>query len=269
MKKITIAIVLVIAIVFTIILLWRLPSDWREKLLFPIKMPDVVTTAKTNNSDTHHFDEKIWLHRVNSIERAKLMQDNYIGFEIDIIWDSDSCLFYIAHDPHPEIYVTLENYFDNINNCHGRYFWLDFKNLNEENLVLALEYLLKLTKKHNIDIKNVIVESMSPDILSNFTTAGFSTSFYLPIWDFNPYTSTETEITEYAKLIDSLLQNSNVNYLSSDFLSYHFIKKYFPDSHFLLWHLKESRLTPYVRKKLTKDKNVKVILTHEISEGYW
>jgi len=257
-----------LAIIIGLYVYWRLPSDWKEKLLFPIKMPNVTTTAVTNHPDNQLFSEKIWLHRTNSIKRAKIMAEKYKGFEMDIIWEADSAYFYVAHDPDPEIYLPLSQMFDNIENIQERYFWLDFKNLDEENADVALEYLLKLTDKHNMNRKHVIVESMDSYSLSAFTSAGFTTSFYLPIWDFNPYVASDKEIIDYAKNIDARLRESNVNYISGDHLSYRFIKKYFPDSQMLLWYLKNNRYTPYVRNKLTGDKQVKVILVHEDSEGF-
>ena len=262
----------IITIFFTsmivLFVFWRLPSDWKEKTLFPISMPDVATTAVTNHAKNSDFSEKIWLHRVNSIERARIMAEKYKGFEIDFIWEADSSHFYVAHDPEPEIYLPLYQMFDSIKDIHSHYLWLDLKNLEEENAEETLDNLIQLTDKHRLSRKRIIVESMNAFLLTDFTEAGFNTSFYLPIWDFNPYVVSKEEMMDYAKNIDAMLQKSNVNYISSDYLSYRFIKKYFPDSQMLLWHLKDNRYTPFLRKLLTRDNQVKVVLIHEESEGY-
>lgn len=257
-----IAVILTVVIILSVYL--RLPSNWKEKVLFPKSFPNVLSTAVTNNRDNFNFSEKIWLHRVNSIERANIMTEKYKGIEMDITWVSDSAQFYVYHDDdtRPEIYLPLHQMFDSIKNIQNHYIWLDFKNLNEENTTLALDYLLKL----KINRANVIVESGEPHLLSDFSAAGFATSYYLPI--FNPYTASENEITGYVKEIDTMLQKSNVNFISSDFVKYRFIKKYFPGSQVLLWHLEKNRYTPYVRNILVRDKNVKVILVYEYSEGY-
>jgi len=268
MKKKIAGIVVILIIPVILFVFFLLPSDWKEKILFPINMPEVATTAVTNHSKNQIFSEKIWLHCVNSIERAKLMAEKYKGFEIDIIWDTDRNQFYVSHDPDPEIYFPLCQMFDSIKNIQEHYFWLDFKNHNDENSVLALDYLLQLAGKHKINHKNIIIESMNPYLLSDYTTAGFTTGFNLPIWDFNPYVASDKEIAEYAKQIDTMLSKCNVNYLSSDYLMYRFIKKYFPDSQMLLWHLKENRYTTCVRKVICGDDNVKVVLIKEYSEGY-
>ena len=267
-RKKIVGTVVILAIMITLFVYWRLPSNWKEKILFPVNMPHVATVAVTNHTNNHIFDEKIWIHRVNSVERAKIMTQKYKGIEMDIIWEPDSNHFYVAHDPNPEIYLPLDKMFEGVDNIQEHYFWLDFKNLDEENAVLALGYLLKLVAKYKINQKNIIVESMDPYLLSDFTTAGFTTSFYLPTWDFNPYVASEKVTADYAKNIDAMLLKSNVNFLSSDYLSYRFIKKYFPDSQILLWHLENNRFTPYVRKKLIGDDHVHVVLVDEFSEGY-
>jgi len=264
MKKRIIGIFLILTTIFCLYFFWRFPSNWKETILFPISLPDVATSAVTNHRDNPVFDEKIWIHRVNSVELVMIMAEKYKGIEMDIIWNKDSIQFYVAHNPNPEIYLPLCQIFDSIHNIQEHYFWLDFKNLDEENSLMALEYLLKLTDKHQMIRKNVIVESMIPDLLSDFTIAGFSTSFYLPIWDFNPYIASDKEIADYAKTIDSMLLKSNVNYISGNHLLYHFIKKYFPDSQMFLWHLDRNRCTPFVRKKLVGDNHVKVILSSGI-----
>ena len=225
MKKKIVGIAIFFAVVIALFVFWRLPSNWREKILFPVNMPDVATVGVTSRADQHIFDEKIWIHRVNSIERANIMAQKYKGIEIDITREPDSNHFYVSHDPDPEIYLPLDKMFEGINHIQKHYFWLDFKNLEEENAGLALDYLSELTARHGINQKNIIVESMAPHLLSGYTTAGFNTSFYLSVWDFNPYVASEKEIAGYAKNIDSMLQKSNVNFLSGDYLSYHFIKK--------------------------------------------
>jgi len=256
-----IAVILIVIMVSLVYL--RLPSNWKEKVLFPISFPKAPTSAVTNSNENSVFSEKIWLHRVNSIERANIMAEKYKGLEMDIYWDMDSARFYVTHiSPAPELSLPLSKMIDGIKNIREQYLWFDFKNLNEENAEPALEYLLKL----NINRANTIVESGNPHLLSGFSAAGFATSYYLPI--FNPYIVSENEIIDYAKKIDTALKNSNVNYISSDYVSYRFIKKYFPDSEILLWHLEDNRLKPFVRKKLARDKNVKVILVYEYSEGY-
>ena len=259
-------ITVILASLFICYVFWRLPSDWKEKILFPITLPEVATSAVTNHANNSGFDDKIWIHRVNSIERVKIMAEKYKGIEMDVVWDMDSAQFYVEHDPNPEVYLPLYQMFDNIKNIQEHYFWLDFKNLNIDNKDMALDYLLRLFEKYVINLKNVILESSEPYSLSEFTTAGVATSFYLPT--LNPYIMSDTDIIHFAKQIDSTLLKSNVNYVSTNHLSYHFVKKYFPESRILLWHLSQNRFTSYVRKKLVNDDHVKVILTQEYSEGY-
>jgi heptose-I-phosphate ethanolaminephosphotransferase len=122
---------------------------------------------------------KIWLHRVNSIERFKLTKDDYEGFEIDLVWNGK--ILDVGHPPEPSINLNLESILSE-DKKHDKYFWFDLKNLSPENVDAVANELVRLDKLFNLK-KRVLVESENPSPLQKIRESGFYTSFYLPALD--------------------------------------------------------------------------------------
>ncbi|MCD7972986.1 MAG: hypothetical protein LUG18_10045 [Candidatus Azobacteroides sp.] len=239
--------------------------SWKEELLIIRSFPKLETKGTTYAS-TAFYEDKYWLHRVNTLERLSIMESKYKGLETDINYDPERNLLYVSHAIQEIPALPLQTFFQYVTNKDAHYFWLDIKNLNKNNYTKIYDCLVSIITENGIHPSRIIIESTQPELLEAFTDFGFNTSFYLPY--FNLYKLTEEEILNYAKEIDSLLLRSKVNYLSSGYTTYPFIKEYFPEADILLWHTKKNIFTPYIRKKLSKDEKIKVILQEEISEGY-
>jgi heptose-I-phosphate ethanolaminephosphotransferase len=238
------------------------------KMLLPIDFPEISVDAKTYPS-TIKFDEKIWLHRVNSIQRAKIIEKKYKGIEVDIVYDSPKNCFDVRHSSVASANLCLEGLLKNIKDPSLHYYWLDFKNLDSSNQISALTNLLDLSEKFKIK-QNIILESTCPQLLTAFTDSGFYTSYYLPF--FNPFNE-EDEIS-YSNLTSQICENlkrSRVNAISGYYFQYPFVEKYFPNTDFLLWHIVEDDsdlFSDLLRERMAENNQIKVILVHEESAGY-
>lgn len=76
--------------------------------------------------------EKIWIHRVGfDIDRFIRLQDDYSGFEMDIVYDSNLKDFVVSHDLDYEMYkdkiLLLSDFYKDIYNKRAKV-WLDIKN---------------------------------------------------------------------------------------------------------------------------------------------
>ncbi|MCL1942682.1 MAG: hypothetical protein FWF54_03930 [Candidatus Azobacteroides sp.] len=171
----------------------------------------------------------------------------------------------MSHDPVPPPHLLLSDWFASVKDIKQHYFWLDFKNLNENNRKNALSRLTFLTEKYGINPSDLIVESRRPDCLTSFTESGFRTSYYLPT--VHPYKTPDDEIVEIARKINSSLLSGKVNYLSSNYISYWFIKFYFPQAHILLWTMTGNDNNRPVIKNVLDDPCVKVFLKEELMAG--
>lgn len=248
---------LIIFIVVIAVLATCLIINWRGLLLLPRAFPAVNIEAKVN-PESRSFSERVWLHKVDDYNRLSEGINKYKGLEIDIHYDSTRSNFYVSHDPDPQEYIYLDEFLGTVENVREHYFGLDFKNVSEDNYKPALALLDSICAKYQIDTHNVIVESNKPQYLSEYTSAGFNTSYYLPT--FNPYNTSDEKIVKHAQAIDSVLVRNNVTYVSANYKQYYFIKEYFPGRKMLLWQTHKNLLAPYLRDKILEDPDIIVLL---------
>jgi hypothetical protein len=237
------------------------------RMLLPLSLPDMKVNSRTCHSKTQ-FSKKVWLHRVNSISRAKIIQEKYKGLEMDVVYDSDKDCFDVHHHKFPSINLCFDELLQNLQDPQQHYFWLDFKNLESSNRKMALANLKKLSDKYKIK-ENIIVESSDPVLLSSFTDENFYTSYYLPA--FNPFYADADSIKRYVKEIDDNLSRSRVNAISGYYFQYPFMEKYFPEADLLVWHIIEEKTDLFsylIRERLILNSQIKVVLTQKKSTGY-
>lgn len=143
-------------------------------------------------SDYH----KIWSSRgmyggdikQNSLESfAKAIDAGYIGFEVDFYYEPMYDRFVVSHDrainddgkPAYNLkdgkLLTLEVLFRTLG--EGKYFWLDYKNLdrlNKVNTQKAIQRLDKISKTNHIKDR-LYLEGCTPWTLNKYEDAGFKT----------------------------------------------------------------------------------------------
>jgi hypothetical protein len=266
-------IVVVSALLLLIVMLGRqkayeLYSVYREFTALEKQLPDLPQVHVDAQRRRTEFPVKLWLHRVDSIERAVLMAKAWKGMEIDVVYDSAGDYFDVGHPPTPSQGISLDQIFASLPDITGHYFWIDFKNLTAANQEPACRRLGFLGRKYGI-VKNIIVESPNPRALSCFTDVGFYTSYYL-FASADVHTIDRQQLARYYAEVRSNLLGSRVNALSSDRRFLPFINKYFPNPDILLWSLERNpRLRYYASLAyLTLNRRIKVILVNQESPGY-
>lgn len=232
------------------------------------RLPDLPPVSGATLRRDAEFPVKVWLHRVDSIERAAEMAREYRGMEIDVVFDSSANYFDVGHPPTPSAGISLERLLAAVPDITDHYFWIDFKNLTEGNAPAACALLLAIARKYGI-VQNMIVESVNPEALSGFTASGFYTSYYL-FPESDPDTMSTDQVKAYYGEVKGRLASSSVNALS---LSHHhlpFAAKYFPDADILTWYRERHRNLRYyaVLAYLERQSRVKVILVRRLSRGY-
>jgi hypothetical protein len=124
---------------------------------------------------------KIWPRRVNSIDRLRILLNDFNAFECDIYYHPELNYFDVGHEPEESIGLSLETYFKEPG-TELKYFWLDLKNLDSIDVDKIITLLNTLDKKYNIK-KRVLVESTNTVPLRKVADAGFFTSYYIPLYD--------------------------------------------------------------------------------------
>ena len=215
----------------------------------------LMLTSSCTTTSVLPKNEKIWLHRANRIEKAKLFQYTYPGLEIDIVFDDTTGTFLVKHEANEPSNTTLDQWCQAVDHCSELGIWFDFKNLNANNRDAALTCLQQLRQRHHLHGK-LYVESPAYPHLELFQEAGFLVSYYIP--DFNPCQD-NGGLQHLATIQDAI--DHGVDAISGSELQYEFMKKHFPNQTLLIWTINTD--LEYQRKlidSIANDSLVEVLL---------
>lgn len=203
-------------------------------------------------------EDKIWIHRVNRIEKLKEVQEKFTGVELDLVFNDTSIVFDVNHPPAISINLSLEEYFKN--NKKDLNYWLDFKNLNKENQEAALQHLDYICKKNKINKSKVVVESPQIGLLKNFKDAGYQISYYYH-WP-GLFSLNEEDRIRHINYMKETISNDDEIILSADYRDYEILKNKFPDRIKMFWITKKvfSITEMYALTTIIKDDKVKSLL---------
>ncbi|MBN2524298.1 MAG: hypothetical protein JXB24_13585 [Bacteroidales bacterium] len=215
----------------------------------------------SNRTLHYFFKDKIWAHKVNTIEKLDKAKKRFSGIELDVVFYSDSNYFDVNHPPEKSTDLSLIEYFQSQEEHVDQKYWIDCKNLNYYNQTAAVVRLDSISQLFKINKKNIIVESVHPEFLTSFADKGFLTSYYLPQKLYMFDQETLNLVIERIK-INVII--SKTTYLSTDYRDYNIIDKYFPEHPKLIWfvvygeasHIK-ARILLY---KILLDEKVDVLL---------
>lgn len=209
------------------------------------------------------YHNKIWVHRTNSIEKLKEVGSHFSGVELDIVFDSTKKKFDVTHPPGESIGLNLKDYLAASDYKRGLQFWLDFKNLSEENAKGAVYRMESICYELSIKHHNIIIESSNSSLLNEFAKKGFLISYYLH-WP-GLYQLDENKLQKTITKIKNELY-PELSYISSSYQDYEIMRKYFPHKNKLLWLSKDEvvKSNKYqehlYRLKIISDPTVKVLL---------
>lgn len=203
--------------------------------------------------------QKVGAHRVNSIEKLTAALDYFEIIELDLVYFSESQTLDVGHPPAPSINLTFEKYLDAIPKDGSPFLWLDIKNLTSENASEILNRISFLLKQRQYPVEKLLIESQHPEALELFNDTGFQTSYYLPVGLSKKPTSEQDSAIETILL--ALSKNKKMG-VSSNYLDYEIMSKYFPERQKYVWKIDGVTFNNYsLTRKILKDTTVKVVLS--------
>ncbi len=227
-------------------------KEWKKK-----NFEDFIT----NNRD------KVFLHRTSTIDKLKLLEDNYNGFEVDAVYDEKIDKFDLFHPPAESIGLYFEDFLSEVKNLKSKRIWFDLKNLNNDNKYAIFKKLRSIQKKFKLDKNQLILESGNFNSLNIFSEY-FYTSYYLAYSNLNNLP--ETEQIEKAKLFLKNIKNNKTNAISFPIYNYNFVKKYIEPNideniDFLTWGFNKNNNWQEILKfrSLLDEDRIKVVLISE------
>jgi hypothetical protein len=216
----------------------------------------------TNTTISLLFKSKILAHRVNSVEKLLEVKDNYIGVELDVVYDSISKFLDVNHPPATSIQLNLREYLTKSISSREIIYWIDLKNISSLNKEAALLELNEIVEDLNIPKNKIIVETTLPKLIQDFKKEGYLTSYYLPPY---LYTKSKDSVAFYISEIDMISKKYATNYISFDYKDYSIVNEYFPKTKKLTWFTGEGSLLRKIPSKIKLynillDKNVDYVL---------
>jgi len=225
-----------------------------------------ISVQTPGKPEDRGFSNQIWLHRADSIPRARWGESHFHAMETDVTFDSVHGLFDVGHPSTPSIGLDLAQMIAALSNPGSNNYWIDLKNLQPQNAQQAADTLQKVADRFNIR-SNMLVESPNPQCLKAFSDRGFYTSYWLPL-DPKDYIH-HAVLKSQVESIAANLRESHVNAVDMPSRFYAVAAKYFPGYDILLWNLPANKVLFDLRSTyLMRDKRVRVILRDEDSPGY-
>ncbi|TCK64758.1 hypothetical protein DFQ05_2495 [Winogradskyella wandonensis] len=203
-----------------------------------------------------HYN-KVWAHRVNSLEKLDAALNYFEGVELDLVYLPDQNSFDVNHPPAESIGLSFETYLKGLNGKRP-YLWLDIKNLKEKNSNDVFIKLSNLLSRFNYPKSKVLVESYYPHALSKFIENGYTSSYYV---DTQLKNMAANERLNELETIKNILETYPTLGLSSNYVDYPVLSENFPLSKKYFWAIK-SDLNPdfFMIRKMLKDTTVVAVL---------
>lgn len=203
--------------------------------------------------------DRIWPHRVNSLQRFKYLYPEFAGFECDIQFDASSRRLYIAHDNPGTLVFTDYLRAD----ADHKLFWLDVKNLDSNNIQAFCDQLQQLDRQFAIKHR-VIIESYDTAAALRIGESGYLNSFNLH----NMRDADPTGETAYIAAVKRLFPQK-IKLLSQEIGMHDFMTKNFPGLKQLTWDIRFfDGMNRNILLKNANDTTLLICLVNVKSPGY-
>lgn len=214
-----------------------------------------IGTAISRNGD---YKDKLWAHRVNSLEKRAEFKDAYPNFEVDITIREDSLngdiVLDVTHDADKTFGLTFDEFIPGLGKDEK--VWMDVKNISFANNQKLLAKLDSFMSTFGLSKDQFIIETRDYKALELLTKNGYYTSYYVDFKDID---------SEVVKHLDEVAQTGCVRALSFPSSQYSDIRNGVTnkDIDFLTWAHRDTQieflLNPFYGKFLDDDR-LKVVL---------
>lgn len=275
-KKVLVSISILFVIVLSVLVILNIISKQnsnKKNSNTEISAADIETILTNYNIIPNNYSNKrditipknsVWLHRVNNKKRLKYYLDKYVGFEIDIQFNAEKNYFNVDHDSSKKG-ENLADMLKDIPGLETKYLWFDFKNLSQDNKFISLQNLNKIVEDNKLIKEYIVVENNNPDALDVFKQAGYYTSFYLSCYSWNNLATIKDFLYKDIKK----LEESDVDFVSSDAKYFDIVRFCFPKVAHLFWVIKDEQNQQLKTDNIFEtDENAYVVLNDDTGKYY-
>ncbi len=195
------------------------------------------------------FNDKVFPHKVNSVDRLNSALRYYEGVELDLVYVPEKNVLDVNHPPDNSISLNFETYLNAIGDDEYPFLWLDIKDLNLDNQIQVFDRLNALFNQRSYPKHKVLIETQHPESLPMFTKEGYVTSYYLKG---GMRSLDENELKQEVDEISLILKGQPEIGISFTYEDYYILKEHFPERTKYTWAI----MSPYDFLKFGKVKAI-------------
>lgn len=200
---------------------------------------------------------KVWAHRVNTIEELRAKENVFDGMELDIFYSAYQNKLLVCHYEEDTINnLTLDQWFAAIKKPSRHSYWLDMKNLDMNNCATVVGMILPELEKYDLK-DNSFIENQNPWILKSVKELGMHTSLWVENFFWN-----DIDTATWVNKVQKQCEIANPDALSCEWRMYGALTTFFPEKNIFLWHTPAS-FTPEnaeLTREMCQNKSVKIVL---------
>lgn len=190
----------------------------------------MLTLASCTKSDLKYPKSKLWAHRANDTAVAREKSKCFDGLEVDVFYSEWQNKIFVGHNIEDTINeLTLNTWFDAIENPSEKYFWIDFKNLDTKTADKAANIICGIMSSQKMT-DNVFVENYNVNALKKIKGNGLLTILWTENLQWNKV-DTATWIADTRRMIEDLSPDA----ISNEETMYELLIENFPKQNIHLW----------------------------------
>lgn len=204
----------------------------------------------------------LFLHQVNTPNRAKRKENRFDGYEVDILVSAEGEVL-VGHDEKDlSKKITLSDIWSAMKNPADKFYWLDLKTELSDT---QLDEIVGHAKTFGIRPENLFFESLPNDTAKKISKKGLILMLQL----MNGFNEDENSITK-RQAINLALQTQWQEYkpaaVTASFGKYAALKSYFPNAAKAIYYSATVRPTlkkTFMKKSMKADDSVKIFMLDE------
>lgn len=204
---------------------------------------------------------KLWKHGVYSKYDAQRLEGVFDGLEVDVIYSPEKNDIYVGRVVGDTVKnLPLDEWLSMLRSPRRTYYWIDFKNLSEQNASQAIAVLNPLAEKYKIKAKT-FVESQDVEALKIAKANEFRTILWVE--NLHYWKKRYLKDTIFVmKKIRSQIEELHPDAISCEYTMFPLLCDTFPEQNIHFWDTPK-KFTPenvVFTKKLCDNPSVKVVL---------
>lgn len=203
---------------------------------------------------------KIWAHRVNSVERYRLLKGKLAGTETDITWRPSEKRFGVYHPPLEKQAITLDSFLQVVDTKTGL-LWLDTREIPVADTNAVFAELERLNQAHQLKM-NAVLELYDLAVANYLAGKGYWVALNISPEKMSAYSQ-----QQWKAYRDSM--SAEIAFVSQEDVHLPFLKQHFPGKDIITWSISfNNYFNRAALKRLVNDPQVKIVLVNIKSRGY-